>query len=512
MNPSDNQISSIPQFYNGKSVFITGGTGFLGKVLIEKLLRSCPGIENIYLLVRTHKDKNIEERHTALTASKAFDLLREKNPKSLKKIVLIYGDTSEVGLGISEEDRKILCDKVNVIFHSAATVRFVEQLKYSVNTNLRAVDEMLKLAKDVKHLKSFIHISTAYSNWYEPVVEEKHYKAEFDPHYVINLFNATPDDQLEKLAPRLYGKHVNIYTFTKSLAEDLAVQTPKNFAFAIVRPSVVGASYAEPFPGWVDSYTATTPLVDQSARGVLRVLNCHKDFVFDVIPVDIVINEAIAVSWKIANDHASKLGISSPLVYNCVSGNANPVTIKEICKYSCDAGKKSPSEMMRWYPQTRYYKTETLFKIDTYLTHYIPALLSDFVDKFRGENPTAVAYFNKVQYGASQLKFILNTSIMFQTENGQKLLKSMDKNDQKVFNFDPKIFNWKTYIDDFYYGIRKFKTNDKTACSFAAQKKFARLKNANFIVTGSIAAISLYALVKVGEQFINKDEKKSKVD
>ena len=68
----------------------------------------------------------------------------------------------------------------------------------------------------------------------------------------------------------------------------------------------------------------------------------------------------------------------------------------------------------------------------------------------------------------------MNTSINFQTENGQKLLTSMDQHDQKVFNFDPKIYNWKNYIDDFYFGIRKFMTNDKTACSYAAQKKFAR--------------------------------------
>ena len=32
--------SSIGQFYHGKTVFITGATGLMGKVLVEKLLRS----------------------------------------------------------------------------------------------------------------------------------------------------------------------------------------------------------------------------------------------------------------------------------------------------------------------------------------------------------------------------------------------------------------------------------------------------------------------------------------
>jgi fatty acyl-CoA reductase len=53
---------SIQDFYTGRSIFITGATGFMGKVLVEKLLRSCPGIDRVYLLIRPKTDKDVRFR------------------------------------------------------------------------------------------------------------------------------------------------------------------------------------------------------------------------------------------------------------------------------------------------------------------------------------------------------------------------------------------------------------------------------------------------------------------
>lgn len=51
----------MQQFYQNKSVFVTGGSGFLGKVVIEKLLRSCQ-VDSIYVLIRSKKGKDIATR------------------------------------------------------------------------------------------------------------------------------------------------------------------------------------------------------------------------------------------------------------------------------------------------------------------------------------------------------------------------------------------------------------------------------------------------------------------
>lgn len=56
----------IPEFYAHKKVFITGATGFIGKVLIWKLLQCCPLIDSIYILLRSKNYKNIEVRRKEL--------------------------------------------------------------------------------------------------------------------------------------------------------------------------------------------------------------------------------------------------------------------------------------------------------------------------------------------------------------------------------------------------------------------------------------------------------------
>lgn len=63
------QACCVADFYIGKTVFITGGTGFMGKVLVEKLLRACPGVHKIYLLIRPKRGQNAHDRLQQLLCS-----------------------------------------------------------------------------------------------------------------------------------------------------------------------------------------------------------------------------------------------------------------------------------------------------------------------------------------------------------------------------------------------------------------------------------------------------------
>lgn len=97
-------------------------TGFVGKALIEKLLRSCPKLGKIYVLLRPKKGVSIEQRLKDQLDSKLYERLRAEQPQTLAKVVPIAGDVKELGLGISETDLKRLRN-VTVVYHSAASVR-----------------------------------------------------------------------------------------------------------------------------------------------------------------------------------------------------------------------------------------------------------------------------------------------------------------------------------------------------------------------------------------------------
>lgn len=52
----------IRDFYKGKTLLISGTTGFLGKVLLEKFFYSIPDFKKIFVLVRPKKGTTVMDR------------------------------------------------------------------------------------------------------------------------------------------------------------------------------------------------------------------------------------------------------------------------------------------------------------------------------------------------------------------------------------------------------------------------------------------------------------------
>jgi fatty acyl-CoA reductase len=62
--------SPVQQLFRDAGVLVTGGTGFLGQLLLEKLLRACPGIKTMFLLMRSKKGKTEAERFAEIFEGK----------------------------------------------------------------------------------------------------------------------------------------------------------------------------------------------------------------------------------------------------------------------------------------------------------------------------------------------------------------------------------------------------------------------------------------------------------
>lgn len=118
---------SVSDFFRGKNVFLTGATGFLGKSIIEKLLYSCD-VKQIYCLIREKRNKVASDRLRDLIDDQIFKF-RLKSEHLNSKLTAIAGDISLPHLGLSESDRSTLINNVNIIIHSAATVKFDEPLE-----------------------------------------------------------------------------------------------------------------------------------------------------------------------------------------------------------------------------------------------------------------------------------------------------------------------------------------------------------------------------------------------
>ncbi len=126
------------------SAFVTGGTGFIGRRLIGKLLAR--DHETVHVLVRNPTPERID----ALSAFWG---------DAAKRIRFVEGDISLAGLGVAEADARKLKGKVDHFFHLAAVYDFEAEPAEVIAANVAGVANALAFAKSVK-AGCFHHVSS----------------------------------------------------------------------------------------------------------------------------------------------------------------------------------------------------------------------------------------------------------------------------------------------------------------------------------------------------------------
>ena len=79
--------------------------------------------------------------------------MRKQQPRALEKIIPIAGDVTLPELGLSAADMQLLLDNVSIVFNSAATVKFDEELKAAVEMNVKGPRQLLEICRRMKHLE-----------------------------------------------------------------------------------------------------------------------------------------------------------------------------------------------------------------------------------------------------------------------------------------------------------------------------------------------------------------------
>ncbi len=158
---------SPTEIFNGKKIFLLGGTGFLGKVCLCMLLSRFPNVSRIYMMVRAGSDSDSAARFwDIINSSPVFDLLRERYGSAFEgflreKVIIVGGDISENNMGYSEDFAQMLANDVDVIINSSGNVTFNPALDAALRTNVVGAQNVVAFAKRMKR-PALVHVSTCF--------------------------------------------------------------------------------------------------------------------------------------------------------------------------------------------------------------------------------------------------------------------------------------------------------------------------------------------------------------
>src|SRR5256885_189886 len=158
---------SPTEIFNGRRIFLIGGTGFLGKVTLSMLLHRFPNIGRVYVTVRARSQEESESRfwNHVITAP-PFDPLRELYGSAFEgfireKVAIVGGDIGDDNLGYTEEEAQRIASDVDVVINSAGNVTFNPTLESALRTNVVGTQNVVAFAKRMRR-PALVHISTCF--------------------------------------------------------------------------------------------------------------------------------------------------------------------------------------------------------------------------------------------------------------------------------------------------------------------------------------------------------------
>jgi fatty acyl-CoA reductase len=481
-------------------IFLTGGTGFVGQAILERLLSSHPGTR-ITVLVRGKGSQSGEARLENMLRKPVFKswmdrIGQDEARRQFESRVKAHeGSLSNVGT---------LPDDIDVVLHSASTVSFDPPIDEAFDTNVGGaygVYGALLASKSDPHV---VHISTAYvggirkgiapeASLTHTVDWRAEYEAAKSARVRVELESRQPEALRQQLSrakarhgktgpqavagfaeaaradwvrERLvdYGRTraeslgwTDVYTLTKAFAERAAEElwAQAGHRLSIVRPSIIESALHHPFPGWIDGFKVADPLIIAYGRGQLPDFPGLPDSVLDVIPVDFVVNAALAVAARTAEPN-------QPKYYQVVSGKSNPLPFHRMYENVNTYFTANPLPDDKGDIKVPHWRFPGGQKVEKALAkrEHQAARAQRVVEKLP-TTPRTRKWLDtliKGQHGLHQLRAFtelyrayVQTEIIFDDTNTRALFDSLSKQAQHDEGFDVTEIDWEHYWQNIHF-------------------------------------------------------------
>lgn len=481
--------------FRNKSVLITGTTGFVGKVVLEKLLRSVPTIGRIYLLMRGNGQHPTAQKRflNEVITSSVFDSLRLADPDAFEmlchsKIHIVNGELTAPNFGLSEASFLELAGKIDVVINSAASVNFREPLDDALRTNTLSLRTVTKLAA-LRRIP-VVHVSTCYVNGFNQGLIEEAVggpartaiaRSSAGYYLVEPLINLLQQKIAEEAArhtdskqrsqaliklglreARRYGWN-DTYTFTKWLGEQLLLQQLQGQGLTILRPSIVESTLQEPVPGWIEGVKVADAIIMAYAREKVTFFPGNRHAVIDIIPADLVANSIILSAAEALRTR------SVHRIYQCSSSHCNPIPIKKVIRHVQDEAMQNVAR----YPNLFYRQPKRPFMMVPGLVFNTAIRVGFWAASLRsGLLPGRAGKLAASRLGNLEaamklaLVFSFYTRPRYRFSNTQlcALAERMGEHDKALFPVNAALMDWAEYLRKIHLaGLNDFALRPKRA-------------------------------------------------